>query len=535
MTHHTNPPTERGQPLPDDPMSYTGLPLTAYTLSDLITSAGAERPGHIALVDGNRRITYSELASQSSRFARHLVHSGIKRGDRVALYLPRSVESVIALFGIWSAGAVGVVINDVLKTRQVNYILEHAEVSLLLTETRLIAGIQTPFVPASRTILMDTLTLSESPFGASPVIGNDLALIIYTSGSTGLPKGIMLSHTNLVNGAYIIADYLRLTGEDILISLLPFSFDYGLNQLLGAVLVRGTLVVQRLVFPADICNALVKEKVTGMAAVPMLWQQLAHSRSPFLKTAFPDLRYMTNTGGRMPEPIVKEIRRVHPHVDLYLMFGLTEAFRSTFLPPEEADKRPASIGKAIPNCEIFLLNEEGKICKPGEPGELVHRGATVSLGYWKDPVSTAQRFRPAPFQAGKGGIPEIAVYSGDYATVDEEGYIYFIGRKDQMIKSRGMRISPEEIEDCLFASGLVAHAVAFGLPRSDVETTIVAVVIPRDPSSFNSSDLIDYGKREMPEYMRPDAVWQLDQFPQTSTGKPDRVRIKEMYQEKSKH
>ncbi len=515
-------------------MSFPGPPRTVYTLRDLILAAAAARPGHAALVDGTRRISYRELADQSLRFAAHLHRSGIKRGDRVAVYLPRSIESVVALFGIWSAGAVGVVLNDVLKTRQVNYILEHAEASLLLTETRLLGGLENPFVPVSATILMDTLQLADSSLDVSPVIGNDLALIIYTSGSTGLPKGIMLSHANLITGAYIISDYLRLTGEDILISLLPFSFDYGLNQLLTSVLVCGTLVLQRLVLPADVCSTLVKERVTGMAAVPMLWQQLAHSRSPFLKTAFPHLRYMTNTGGRMPEPIVKEIRRVHPHASIYLMFGLTEAFRSTFLPPGEADRRPNSIGKAIPNCEILLLNEKGEICKSGETGELVHRGATVSLGYWKDPESTAKRFRPAPFQVGKGGIPEIAVYSGDFATMDEEGYIYFVGRRDQMIKSRGMRISPEEIEDCLFASGVVAHAVAFGLPKNDVETTIVAAVIPRDASSFTTAGLLDYGKREMPDYMRPDVVWQLEQFPQTSTGKPDRVRIKEMYVENTK-
>ncbi|HTY58884.1 MAG TPA: AMP-binding protein [Bacteroidota bacterium] len=515
-------------------MSHTGLPRTIYTLQALVQEAAKVRPGHTAIVEGNRRMTYAELADHSARFASHLLRSGIKRGDRVALYLPRSIDSVVALFGIWSAGAVGVVINDVLKSRQVNYILEHAEASLLLTDTRLIAAIEQPFVPASRTILMDTLAPGAGGADACPVIGNDLALIIYTSGSTGLPKGIMLSHTNLITGAYIIADYLSLTGDDILISLLPFSFDYGLNQLLTAVLVHGTLVIQRLVLPADICNALVREEVTGMAAVPMLWQQLAHSRSPFLKTAFPHLRYMTNTGGRMPEPIVKEIRRVHAHAELYLMFGLTEAFRSTFLAPEEADKRPTSIGKAIPNCEILLLNEHGEPCKPGETGELVHRGATVSLGYWKDPESTAKRFRPAPFQTGKGGIPEIAVYSGDFATMDEDGYIYFIGRRDQMIKSRGMRISPEEIEDCLFASGLVAHAVAFGIPKNEVETMIVAAVIPRNPAAFTGPQLVDYGKREMPEYMRPDVVWQLEQFPQTSTGKPDRVRIKELYLEHTK-
>jgi acyl-CoA synthetase (AMP-forming)/AMP-acid ligase II len=283
------------------------------------------------------------------------------------------------------------------------------------------------------------------------------------------------------------------------------------------------------VLPADICNTLTREHITGMGAVPMLWQQLAGNRSPFIKTQFPNLRYITNTGGRMPENITKLFRRIHPHLQIYLMFGLTEAFRSTFLPPDQVDIRPSSIGKAIPNVELLVLNEQGELCKPNEEGELVHRGANIAMGYWRDPENTALRFRPAPFQQGKGGIEEIAVYSGDYVKTDEEGYIYFIGRKDQMIKSHGMRVSPEEIEDCIFASGMVKHAVAFSVPFDEVKISIVLALVPSDPGSFSQKELSLFSKTNMPEYLRPDIFWHLESFPLTSSGKPDRVKLREMY------
>ena len=511
-------------------MIHRDIPRTAFTLQDCLVHTRNRQPQHLALIDGGHRVSYDELTQRVARFATFLRSSGIKRGDRVAIFLPRSYDAVTALFGIWFTGAGGVIINDVLKTRQVNYMLEHAEVSLLVTNHRLLSSLGEPAIQSNRITLIDRVALPEEGITYSPAIGKDLALIIYTSGSTGMPKGIMLSHANLLAGAYITAEYLRLTDRDILISLLPFSFDYGLNQLLTALLVGGILVIEQSVMPAGICRTLKAEKVTGMAAVPMLWQRMAHPRSPFTKTSFPSLRYLTNTGGRLPEPTVRAFRKAHPGVDIYLMFGLTEAFRSTFLPPEEADRRPTSIGKAIPNCEVLLLSEEGEPCKPGEVGEIVHRGATVSMGYWKDPEATAQRFRPAPFQTGRGGIPEIAVYSGDYATMDEEGFIYFIGRRDQMIKSHGIRVSPEEVEDCIYASGMAAQAVAFSTPTTDDDNDIVIAIVPKHPASFTDEELIDFSKREMPEYMRPDIIWRLKRFPQTSTGKPDRVRLKQMFE-----
>jgi acyl-CoA ligase (AMP-forming) (exosortase A-associated) len=503
-----------------------------YCLSDLLFQQHDNRTSHIALIDGQHRFTYSELIHQTERFAAILQARGVRQGDHVGIYLQRSVESVVALFAVWSLGAVVVIINDVLKSRQVNYIIDHSESSFLITDTRLLSSLTECPLIVDHILTVDAEKLIDHVFTPHRVIGADLALIIYTSGSTGMPKGIMLSHNNLISGARIIADYLHLTQEEIIISLLPFSFDYGLNQLLTALLVGGTLVIQRSVLPADICNTLNRERVTGMGAVPMLWQQLAGDRSPFIKTQFPYLRYITNTGGRMPESITKLFRQIHPHVQIFLMFGLTEAFRSSYLPPDQVEVRPSSIGKAIPNVELLVLNERGETCKPGEEGELIHRGANIAMGYWKDPENTAKRFRPAPFQQGKGGQTEIAVYSGDYVKTDEEGYIYFIGRRDQMIKSHGMRVSPEEIEDCIFASHMVKHAVAFAIPFDEVKSTIVIALVPSNPESFSQKELSLYSKTQMPEYLRPDVFWELESFPLTSSGKPDRVKLRETYMEK---
>jgi acyl-CoA ligase (AMP-forming) (exosortase A-associated) len=504
-----------------------------YCLSDLLFQQRDNRTSHIAIIDEQHRLTYKELIHRTERFAAMLQTRGVQRGDHIAIYLQRSIESVVALFAVWSLGAVVVIINDVLKNRQVNYIIDHSEASFLITDNRLHTSLTEVSLSADRIITVDIEKSSDQQFTTFRVIGADLALIIYTSGSTGMPKGIMLSHNNLISGANIIADYLHLTQDEIIISLLPFSFDYGLNQLLTSLLIGGTLVIQRSLLPTDICNTLNRERVTGMGAVPMLWQQLAGDRSPFIKKQFPHLRYITNTGGRMPESITKLFRKVHPHIQIYLMFGLTEAFRSTYLPPNQVDVRPSSIGKAIPNVELFVLNGRGELCKPGEEGELVHRGANIAMGYWRDPENTAQRFRPAPFQQGKGGQSEIAVYSGDFVKTDEEGYLYFIGRKDQMIKSHGMRVSPEEIEDCIFASHMVKHAVAFAVPFDEVKSTIIIALVPSDPGSFSQKELSLYSKKHMPEYLRPDIIWQLESFPLTSSGKPDRVRLQEMFKERN--
>ncbi len=500
-----------------------------YTMCDLINKYNREFASKIALIENNEKVTYSELHDKVIKFASYISNKGLKKGDRVAIYLPRSIDAVVALFATWLNGCVGVIINDVLKKQQVNYIIENSEASLIISNEKMLSSLEVTSLTKESMVRIDE-KFTESGNGNFPkVIGADVALIIYTSGSTGMPKGVILSHTNLISGAYIISDYLKLNQNDIIISLLPFSFDYGLNQLLTSVLVGGTLVIQNSVFPADICKTLITENITGMAGVPLLWQQLAHDRSPFIKKQFPSLRYITNSGGRMPESLTRLFRKCHPHVQIYLMYGLTEAFRSTYLPPEEVDVRPTSMGRAIPNVEILLLNEKRERCKVGEVGEIVHRGACVALGYWRDEKNTAERFGYLDFPEHGGVYKERVVFSGDYAKMDEEGFLYYVGRRDQMIKSHSVRVSPEEIEAFLFASDMLAHVVVFAIPKNEVEQSIIAAIMPRDTSAFNTNNLLAYCKAEMPDYMIPSDIWIIDTVPQTTTGKPDRVKLRELY------
>jgi acyl-CoA ligase (AMP-forming) (exosortase A-associated) len=480
-------------------------------------------------------MTYAELLERAQTYAAVLKDTGLARGDRVAIFLRRSAEAVIALFGTYFAGGVAVIINEQLRARQVRYILEHSEASLLVTDSRQLLYAAEPLFADDKVINVDEVGPSRSFLAPERTIGADLALIIYTSGSTGLPKGVMLNHDNLLSGARIASDYLRITDGDTILSLLPFSFDYGLNQLLATVLTGGTLVIQRSLFPADICRTLQREHVTGMAGVPTLWLQLTQDHSPFPKSTFPQLRYITNSGGQLPETIVRFIRRSHPHVEIYLMYGLTEAFRSTYLPPHQVDRRPSSIGRAIPDVEILVVDDRGMPCQPGETGELVHRGANVAMGYWRDPESSARVFRPHPFAQPRNGRPEIVVFSGDLVKEDSEGYLYFVGRRDQLIKSNGFRMSPEEIEACVFSSGLLANAAAFAVPRDEVQYDIVVAVIPRDGSDLREEHLQEFCKKEMPEYMRPRVIWRVEQFPLTTSGKPDRPQLRAAYLERHRN
>jgi acyl-CoA ligase (AMP-forming) (exosortase A-associated) len=481
-----------------------------------------------AIVDAGRAVAYGELLARSERYGAVLAGANVQKGDRVGIFLRRSAEMAAALFGTWLAGGVAVIVNETLRTTQVRHILEHSEASCVMTDDRQLRSVgelPCPVINVDRPEPVERKRPAVSPIGA------DLAALIYTSGSTGLPKGVMLSHDNLRSGMEIVSRYLHLTGQDVILSLLPFSFDYGLNQLLTACHAGATLVIQRSLFPPDICRAIQEEKVTGAAGVPTLWLQLTGRVSPFLKSAFPTLRYITNSGGRLPEETVRAIRAAHPHTQIYLMYGLTEAFRSTFLPPDEVDRRPASMGRAIPNVEVLIVDGDGRRCAPGEVGELVHRGANISMGYWRDPAATSRVFRPHPFQECRQGRHEVVVYSGDMVTADAEGFLYYVGRKDVQIKSRGFRVSPEEIERCVHSSNLVSQVVAFAAPRPDGDIDIVVAVVPHDPPRFHPAVLEAFCRQEMPEYMQPRAIWPMADVPLTTSGKPDRPAIQDMYAE----
>jgi acyl-CoA synthetase (AMP-forming)/AMP-acid ligase II len=318
-----------------------------------------------------------------------------------------------------------------------------------------------------------------------------------------------------------VSAYLGISSAERILAVLPFSFDAGLNQLTTAFQQGATLVLINFTFARQIVQVLVKESITALAGVPTLWSLLAQPNSTLQKNTFPALRYITNTGGAMPQSVLKTLRAALPTTSIVLMYGLTEAFRSTYLPPEELDLRPTSMGKAIPDTEILVLHENGALCKPGEVGELVHRGPTVSLGYWGNPEATHRVLRPNPLLPPEIGSEEKVCYSGDLVKMDEDGFLYFVGRRDAMIKSAGFRISPTEVEDVVFQSGKARHAAAIGVPDDLMGQAVKVFVVLREDEPWDRAALLSFCAERMPPYMIPKYFEVLDELPKTSSGKVD--------------
>ncbi|WEF31801.1 acyl-CoA ligase (AMP-forming), exosortase A system-associated [Pseudoduganella chitinolytica] len=521
-------------------------------MSDLIHEfvyrSARRTPAAEALVHGTRRLDYGALARLVDQAAGALLASGLDKGERVAVYMEKNVENVAAMFGAAAAGGVFVPVNPLLKPEQVAYILADCNVRVLVTtadrlklllavlpecrDLRLVIAVGgVAELPALHGVEVlswdDTLALAERNTRAPHrAIDGDMAAILYTSGSTGKPKGVVLSHRNMVAGANSVAGYLDNTPEDRILAVLPLSFDYGLSQLTTAFSVGATAVLINHLLPRDVLNAVVAERITGLAAVPPLWIQLA----PLAWPADCTLRYLTNSGGAMQRPTLEALRRVLPNARPFLMYGLTEAFRSTYLPPEELERRPESMGKAIPNAEVMVLRPDGTECAAGEPGELVHRGALVSLGYWNDPAKTAERFKP--IAARQYGLPltELAVWSGDTVRKDEEGFLYFISRNDEMIKTSGYRVSPTEVEEVVYAREQVAEAAALGVSHPTLGQAIVVIAYPREGTALTASDLLAACKPHLPAYMLPQKVIVADaSLPRNPNGKIDRKLLSTQY------
>ncbi len=511
-----------------------------FLIWHLLRNTAQRTPSKEALVHGDQRLTYADVARSVAGLAIALQGAGVKRGDRVGIYLEASSPQVISIFGISQAEGVYVPINALLHSDQVMHIARDCGMKALITTTAKLASLsevieQIPTleflvvvggesdVPAARIPVhrFDAFCATQPPsVWREASIEKDLAAILYTSGSTGKPKGVMLSHANVVAGSRIVSTYLEITENERILAVLPFSFDAGMNQLMTAFEKGGTLVLINFVFAREIVQTLLRERITGLAGVPTLWSLLAQPNSTLDKQPVP-LRYITNTGGAMPLAVLKVLRQSLPTTKIFLMYGLTEAFRSTYLPPEELDRRPTSMGKAIPDTEILVLNEQGRRCKPGEVGELVHRGPTVSLGYWNRPEDTARALRPNPLLPPEMGDCEKVCYSGDLVKMDQEGFLYFLGRRDTMIKSSGFRISPTEIEEVLFQSGKVRGAAVIGLPDEMLGQSIKAFVVPRDGDALDVEALLSICAEKMPRYMVPKTIEVLSELPKTSSGKVD--------------
>lgn len=472
-----------------------------------------------ALVHKEKSLSYREFSEAVSRCAMALQQAGAERGDRVVIFLPRGIEECWSIFGTSMASCVFVPVNALLKAQQIRHIVTDCGAKIVISSAAMQDELNAALPDVTVLLAEDIDNRANVPAKASPAIGEDLAAILYTSGSTGSPKGVMLSHRNLLAGARIVRTYLDISARDRILSLLPFSFDYGLNQLLTAVEQGATTVISTFRLGDDIVRDLRDHAITGLAGVPTVWAILTRAAPLLAKTPLPQLRYITNSGGRVPQDTVKALREKLPDTQIYLMYGLTEAFRSTFLPPEEIDRRPTSIGKAIPECEIFIVTEKGQRAKPGEPGILVHRGPTVSLGYWNRPEDTAKVLRPHPFlSAERGG--ETVCYSGDLAVEDEDGFFSFVARNDAMIKSSGYRISPTEVEESLMSTGLFQQVAVIGLPDPFAGEKVHAVATAAN-ENIDVSAALKKAAEMLAPFMIPRAIELVDRLPVTANGKVD--------------
>jgi acyl-CoA ligase (AMP-forming) (exosortase A-associated) len=522
----------------------------SHLVHEFILNAARRTPDAEALVYGARRLDYATLAAEVGQVAQALLALDLARGERVAVYLEKRIENVTAMFGAAAAGGVFVPVNPLLKPEQVAFIAADCDVRVLVTSPERLRQLAPVLAqcPALHTVIV-TEGAGELPASAghARVIGwntaladgaeherkphraidGDMAAILYTSGSTGKPKGVVLSHRNMVAGAESVASYLDNTPGDRILAVLPLSFDYGLSQLTTAFHVGATAVLLNHLLPRDVLKAVVAERITGLAAVPPLWIQLA----PLDWPADCTLRYLTNSGGAMTRATLDALRRAIPNATPFLMYGLTEAFRSTYLPPAELDKRPDSIGKAIPNAEVLVLRADGTECDPGEPGELVHRGALVSLGYWNDPAKTAERFKPVKSIHNGLVLTELAVWSGDTVRRDEEGYLYFISRKDEMIKTSGYRVSPTEVEEVVYARDNVAEAAAIGVPHPSLGQAIALLVYPKEGSALDADGLMAALKPHLPAYMLPARIMVSETtLPRNPNGKIDRKLLSTQFE-----
>ena len=516
----------------------------AALLHDLIYESAGRSPDQTALQYKSSSLSYRRLAGQVELFSRVLMSIGIEKSDRVAIYLPKCLENVIAIFGSVAAGAVFVPINPVLKPHQVSHILLDCGAKLLITtqgKFRSLDGTlaycvdlnhlvlidgdaETDLSKVSQTVLSWEDFLHRSPSGpVHRVIESDIAALIYTSGSTGDPKGVILTHRNMVAGAQSVARYLKNDASDRILVVLPLSFDYGVSQLTTAFLVGATAVLINYLLPMEVLNTLAQERITGLAAVPPLWNLLV--QLPWPEQAVRHLRYITSSGGVVPVETTELLHQVLPDTDIYLMYGLTEAFRSTYLPPDQVEKRPTSMGIAIPNVEVLVLKPDGTPCGVDEPGELVHRGPLVAQGYWNDEAATAQRFRPIP--NGIDALPqrELAVWSGDVVKRDSQGYLYFVGRNDDLIKTSGYRVSPNEIEAIFRATGLVSEVIALGIPHTTMGQSIALIVVPRPGEEVSEERLINACKKSLASYMIPAVVVFRSAIPVNPNGKLDRKQL----------
>jgi acyl-CoA synthetase (AMP-forming)/AMP-acid ligase II len=506
---------------------------------DFLQDSAATRPDKVALISGGKRYSYAQLDAMSNRLANGLIRAGVRRGDRVGIYLNNSLELVVGIFGILKANAVFVVVNRIMKAEKLVSILGNCQAVALLADARaigqgtgdavfnevesvkaVIACGQTAQANGhGRCLAFNTIQTAES--SEPPLcetIDLDLACLIYTSGTTGESKGVMSDHSNVVFVTQSIVQYLKNSEQDIVMNVLPLAFSYGLYQLTAMFAVGGTLVLeQSFAFPDVVLEQMAKERVTGFAAVPTIYALLLSM--DLSKFDLSSLRYLTNAAAGLPVEHVKRLRQTFHKTDLFLMHGLTEVARTMYLPPDQTDCRPGSSGIAIPGTELWIEDENGQRLGPGNIGELVVRGRHVMRGYWNAPEMSARRFRPGPIPG------ERVCYSGDLFRTDEEGYFYFVSRKDDIIKSRGEKVAPREVENVLYGITGVLEAAVVGIPDPMLGEAIKAFIVAPG-MTLTEADVISHCKSRLEEFMVPRAVEFRSELPKTGSGKIRKVDLR---------
>jgi acyl-CoA ligase (AMP-forming) (exosortase A-associated) len=480
-----------------------------------------------ALIDKLGVLDHAALDDAVGAAAAGLRARGLAPGDRVATWLAKTRLAAIMPLAAARAGLIHVPVNPLLKRAQVAHILADSGARLLIAGEARAATLTHGNRPEACALLPEAkaeATLLGHGDRARPSMADpeELAAILYTSGSTGRPKGVMLSHANMWLGAVSVASYLKLAAEDRTLCVLPFSFDYGQNQLFSTWAAGGAIVPLDYLTPRDVIRAVDRYGITTLAGVPPLWTQLVEATWPDEVALRP--KRLTNSGGRLPVPLVRAMRARFPAADLYSMYGLTEAFRSTYLDPALIDAHPDAIGSAIPLAEIMVVTPDGALAADGEPGELVHAGPLVAKGYWQDAERTSQRFKPAPAQSAYGGT---AVFSGDTVVRGADGLLRFVGRDDEMIKTAGNRVSPTEIEEAAIASGHTPEAVAFGMPDARLGQSIL-LVARRPVGQADAGALAAALRAELPGFMQPHRIEWRDELPRNPNGKLDRTALRGM-------
>ena len=478
-----------------------------------------------ALVLRNRTLSFKDLRDRVARLSGWLRDRVPQQGSRVATWAAKNELTCLMPLAAARAGLVHVPVNPLLKHTQVAHILADSGAVLLLGTKARLASLEDGDLPSGcvavdENDVLDSLDCVAEPLPPSQADTDGLCAILYTSGSTGRPKGVMLSHANLWLGAVSVASYLGMEADDVTLGVLPLSFDYGQNQLLSSWYAGASVVPLDYLFARDVVRACAKYGVTTLAAVPPLWVQLTELEWPAESTA--PLRRLTNSGGALTEELVGDLTAIFPDARLFPMYGLTEAFRSTFLDPELIASHPTSMGRAIPFAEIMVIDDDGNVADPGEEGELVHCGPLVAQGYWQDAERTAERFKPAPSESEYGGT---AVWSGDRVKRDANGLLYFVGRRDAMIKSAGNRISPQEIEDAARATDLVAEAVALGVADERLGHAIHLIVRAAHDADGAEAALPRALAKELPNFMQPHVIHWKDTMPLNPNGKLDRTAL----------